>query len=386
MIKRTILSTSVSALLGVSTFAATLPDDNVLVNNTSYDITADKTVVTLANKSSITGVTLNVGNTTESVITFPDQWVNSMTINGDGVTENVTNITLNDAKINSTFTVNNTSVIVNHSSTTLQQGGINAASSLSATNGGFLKFSQNTEVKGITIGTSTNGKIQFKNLILTSNETTVSSGTAFASIVLQNALQIRNATLILNASNAFVMESGGSQKNVDLYIQGSGRNATLKVNANNSFKGLTFGATVSSAHTLNVNFSNNSYLLFEESYTKENVKLILTGFNDGALRFGESSNGVVSETTLTDDFFVANDDSQYDGIYKTLSSDYIQLSDNSDKLVYFVDATGDFKQYLGQVWTLTGANQLVASVPEPAEWAAIFGAIALGLAIYRRRK
>ena len=29
---------------------------------------------------------------------------------------------------------------------------------------------------------------------------------------------------------------------------------------------------------------------------------------------------------------------------------------------------------------------LTAAIPEPAEWAAIFGAIALGLAVYRRRK
>ena len=28
----------------------------------------------------------------------------------------------------------------------------------------------------------------------------------------------------------------------------------------------------------------------------------------------------------------------------------------------------------------------LTAVPEPAEWAAIFGAIALGLAVYRRRK
>ena len=33
-------------------------------------------------------------------------------------------------------------------------------------------------------------------------------------------------------------------------------------------------------------------------------------------------------------------------------------------------------------WTLTG----MVAVPEPAEWAMIFGGIVLGLAIYRRRK
>ena len=39
---------------------------------------------------------------------------------------------------------------------------------------------------------------------------------------------------------------------------------------------------------------------------------------------------------------------------------------------------GELDSVAGGYWLTT--------VPEPAEWAAIFGAIALGLAVYRRRK
>ncbi len=44
------------------------------------------------------------------------------------------------------------------------------------------------------------------------------------------------------------------------------------------------------------------------------------------------------------------------------------------------------KNFLGNAMLSDSGFITIASIPEPAEWAAIFGAIALGLAIYRRRK
>ena len=58
----------------------------------------------------------------------------------------------------------------------------------------------------------------------------------------------------------------------------------------------------------------------------------------------------------------------------TLSSKFTLLSDKGYDF-NFVKGTYDGK-----------AGFWMVAVPEPAEWAVIFGAIALGLAVYRKRK
>ena len=56
---------------------------------------------------------------------------------------------------------------------------------------------------------------------------------------------------------------------------------------------------------------------------------------------------------------------------------------NTIKLVAY-DKSGTL---LDGLWSVDASGYLFNSaIPEPAEWAAIFGAIALGLAVYRRRK
>jgi hypothetical protein len=56
--------------------------------------------------------------------------------------------------------------------------------------------------------------------------------------------------------------------------------------------------------------------------------------------------------------------------------------------IFFAYATaGDASTQISQLYINNGWLSTIApTVPEPAEWAMIFGSIALGLAIYRRRK
>ena len=44
----------------------------------------------------------------------------------------------------------------------------------------------------------------------------------------------------------------------------------------------------------------------------------------------------------------------------------------------------DDSSYIGTAKLVNG--WLTAAIPEPAEWAAIFGGIALAIAVYRRRR
>ena len=59
-----------------------------------------------------------------------------------------------------------------------------------------------------------------------------------------------------------------------------------------------------------------------------------------------------------------------------LNSNYTIKADKADELEFVAGTYGTSKGF----WLNAVA------VPEPAEWAVIFGAIALGLAVYRRRK
>ena len=65
----------------------------------------------------------------------------------------------------------------------------------------------------------------------------------------------------------------------------------------------------------------------------------------------------------------------------------INSAENQTIKYRFIDGNGNALTDLTYTaveggWLLTG----MTAVPEPAEWAMIFGGIALGLAIYRKRK
>ena len=58
--------------------------------------------------------------------------------------------------------------------------------------------------------------------------------------------------------------------------------------------------------------------------------------------------------------------------------------------LYFLDADGNRRELGVNLWIEqigdSGIYNIYTQVPEPAEWALIFGAIALGFIAYRRRK
>ncbi len=130
---------------------------------------------------------------------------------------------------------------------------------------------------------------------------------------------------------------------------------TIADNVSLTARGIAFATN--EAAQFEINLGSGSVLTFDEFIVTdiadygliEGDKIVINGF-------AEKSVAINKHNSLADDALA-----------------YLQISgvDNS-KLEWALDAT------TGKYW--------LTAVPEPAEWAAIFGAIALGLALYRRRR
>lgn len=154
----------------------------------------------------------------------------------------------------------------------------------------------------------------------------------------------KRGRLTLNKAEAI---RDGSGNLVSLVTRADGDAASLVVNAANEFKNIY-------ANKLNMDI----YLSTDTSAT------LNSGFSAG------EGGKIVIHDFLDDMIFVKN----YESIANI--ADIFTAYQTVDGNEVLVD-----QLYFNNGW-LTSTNP----VPEPAEWAAIFGALALGLAVYRRRK
>ena len=128
--------------------------------------------------------------------------------------------------------------------------------------------------------------------------------------------------------------------------------------------------------TMNVNLTNDANL-YISSVGINNVNFVSTinlvnGLENGAILFAKDAlqSGLEYDAEL--------------GTYKVV----VKTSEHTEIIKITADEGVDIGALTWSdtinegYWTLTG----MVAVPEPAEWAMIFGGIALGLAIYRRRK
>lgn len=130
---------------------------------------------------------------------------------------------------------------------------------------------------------------------------------------------------------------------------------TIADNVSLTTRGIAFATD--EAAQFEINLGSGSVLTFDEFIVTdiadhgliEGDKIVINGF-------AEKSVAINKHNSLADDALA-----------------YLQISGvDTSKLEWALDAT------TGKYW--------LTAVPEPAEWAAIFGAIALGLALYRRRR
>lgn len=130
---------------------------------------------------------------------------------------------------------------------------------------------------------------------------------------------------------------------------------------------------------------NFSGILFKQQYSGQNCEIIF------------DLNGAAG---LTIGWFVGEVDNSYsDIVFKDFENGLVKISSiDATKLdesgVYTISSSKKFTfkgydlngdELSGGKWSIDSNNYLIY-VPEPAEWAMIFGAIAIAFAIYRRRK
>lgn len=140
----------------------------------------------------------------------------------------------------------------------------------------------------------------------------------------------------------------------------NGNGNVVNIYAKQTFKDLYLNPS-ESGNSLEINLMNDTAkLIFDYEGTTINISsgtaLKIKGFADNRVNIG-----IKAES--------------YNNLLAALKDGRLEIYDTSDK------------QLLADVIGIDSNGWLtITAVPEPAEWAAIFGAIALGLALYRRRK
>ncbi len=178
-------------------------------------------------------------------------------------------------------------------------------------------------------------------------------------IKLTGALVLNNAsTLILNSSSVFsCVLNGVRSEKIFLEVAGAAVTSKVALGANNDFSHIVFRRAAGTTLTFDLNSLNS-----EEAPTA-----------------GISNSMKIDEFDMTNfTALVIEDFEDNKFAVKTVLNG--TLSDLLSKITA-PDATNTLAFREGA----DGYNYLYA-IPEPAEWAAIFGAIALGLVVYRRRK
>ena len=158
-----------------------------------------------------------------------------------------------------------------------------------------------------------------------------------------NEIILATAKLDLQTVNAITNANGDA---INLTTDTASKGSLLSMSASQTFDTIT-------ANTTNLEVEITGDAVLTASFASENGgKIFINGFAE-------------------DRVFVANAD---------------QITDVNS--IFFAYATaGDASTQISQLYINNGWLSAIApAVPEPAEWAMIFGSIALGLAIYRRRK
>lgn len=140
----------------------------------------------------------------------------------------------------------------------------------------------------------------------------------------------------------------------------NGNGNVVNIYAKQTFKDVFLNVSAE-GNLLEINLMNDTAkLIFDSEGTTINISngtsLKITGFADNRVNIGTTA-------------------ASYNNLLAALKDGRLEIYDTSDK------------QLLADVIGIDSNGWLtITAVPEPAEWAAIFGAIALGLALYRRRK
>lgn len=177
------------------------------------------------------------------------------------------------------------------------------------------------------------------------------------------SLTSKDSQIILGATDALKTSNGG---NTTIFFF---TNSTLNLCAAGAFS-FNFQTREGSIATLS--FNEDARLNVMDHIDKTNYTMNLVDFTE--------TNSIFFSSKIDGECILKLED---------LGSDYAVSFYNGDTLKKKITLTGaDLSEFSLSKATVDGVDGylLSAAIPEPAEWAMIFGAIALGLAVYRRRK
>lgn len=232
----------------------------------------------------------------------------------------------------------------------------------------------NLEVSGSnTLNVFNGGVLNFKNgSMRLTNGGTINLAAGSKTTVGRIVFGDNNAsTLIVGANNVISTASGGSP----IIVLASKANGVLDASATTDLKFGTVQIQGKSKFTINMS-SSHGLLTFARLDVNENASALFDG----------------TESLILNDF--VND------TFKIEKTDNLEIVGNVLKItkvgstsmvkdIKLVAYDKDGNELCGENehWEIqNGFLNIVSNIPEPAEWAAIFGGIALALALYRRRR
>ncbi len=172
-----------------------------------------------------------------------------------------------------------------------------------------------------------------------------------------------NSTINLKSNDAFKVGGATSQATSDFNFYAGAKNVVLDVDVTNNIGRLVYG---SAATEVELDIASGAILTL------------------GSIALADGQSGVIK---------IILDDMLKEGSLVITNMDSILKSYNSSSSISFVDESGDARVlndnlFLERIGDTTSWNvfTVATQVPEPAEWAMIFGAIALAFVAYRRKQ
>lgn len=220
------------------------------------------------------------------------------------------------------------------------------------------------------------------------------NSTSAADYITGNHINIGNFS---STPSSLIIENGGKLRTAKITITSAGSQITL--GATDALKTSTGGNTtiffynnatlnLCAAGAFSFNFQTQAGSIATLSFI-DNTRLNVMGHANA----NDYTMNLVDFTETNSIFFSSKIDGNDAGecILKLedLGSDYAVSFYNGDTVKKKITLKGaDLSGFSFSKTTVDGVDGylLSAAIPEPAEWAMIFGAIALGLAVYRRRK
>ena len=223
-------------------------------------------------------------------------------------------------------------------------------------------------ITGGTVRSQTNSAIAVNDNAKTLASSGIINISAGAKIYSGNGVAVDNESFITLSGGLLTINIEGADTEVNGRIL-DGINAVTDVNITNSAAWVSEGSSTMDSLTLDNANINFTFTATDDAITVGEMST--SGSSDVTINF---SNDFLND--ITDGFVFDTDDAIIVGSGEKDNINYIVLGQNKDGSTWDISDNGD------GTYTITNINV----VPEPATYAAIFGALALALAIYRRRK